>query len=169
MFLTSFAKLILGVSSADPSTIMTNYSNVTNTNSLSNMLFSTPASLIGYYLRQDYVRNDGTNVCRLRAAYITTSINSLYTLNVSDSPLVLNMTFVQDMGSPFNITVMDASTNTIFSTSGTWYSIDYTNFDAYGYILVTVDPMGTRTATQRVDLYQLNFKVCFKVSILHLA
>jgi hypothetical protein len=162
MFLKSLANPILGVSSADPSTIMTNYSNVTNTNSLSSTDFSTPVSLVGYYLRQDYARNDGTYVCRMKAAYMTTPISSSYNVSTSDSPLVLNMTFVQDMGVPFNITVMDASINTVFSTSGTWYSIDYINFDAEGYILVTFDPLGTRSTTERYYFYELNFKVCLQ-------
>ena len=151
----------LGVAPATVSTILTDYSNVTNSNSLSAIDFSTPASLVGYYLRQDYIRTDGTYTCRLRAAYMTTSVNSNYDLDASDPPLVLNMTFVQDAGAPFNVTVMDASTNTVFSTTGTWYSINYTNFDANGCILVTFDPLGTRPTTQRLEVYQFNFKVCF--------
>jgi hypothetical protein len=123
------------------------------------MEFSTPANLDGYYLAQDYMGSDGTYSCHLKAAYMTTVVNSAYILYPDDAPLLLNMTFIQDQGIPFNISIIDVVTTLSFSTSGTWYSADYTNLDANGYILITFDPQGTRTVSSIEELFQLNFKV----------
>lgn len=92
-----------------------------------------------------------------QSPYITTAVSTSYTMFVTDPALVFNLTFTQIQGVPYNFTVQ--YTNGTTFAPGSWFTIDYTNFDASKYAIVTFNPQLQSAYYDAENIYQLNFKV----------
>ena len=88
---------------------------------------------------------------------MNSSYNPTYTYYVSDGQQDWTMEFEQQQGVPFNVTLFDE--NSVAFSPGSWFVVDYVNFDINQTMLISWKLQEIPTFYELSLLYQLKIKV----------